>query len=231
MPIFYDKEFGKVVVRRTKLGSQVRLRVAPDGTLRASLPPYAPILLVKRLLSSNRDGIRELIDGSKPRDGYYDGMIIGKSHTLRLVGSTSDQPKVIRRGLSIEIHITETDALDDPVVNRMLRDEFIKALRIEAKSYLPRRVEHLSSTHGFTYSSLRFSHSSGRWGSCSSKGTISLNIALMKLPFEIIDYVILHELAHTIEMNHSRDFWDIVASVDPNYKQNRKNLRIYNPSI
>lgn len=231
MPIFHDKEFGKVVVRRTKFGSQVRIRVAPDGSLRASLPPYAPMFLVKRLLASNRNEIHKLIEASSPKTDYYHGMTVGKSHKLLINPSPDGSSRVTRKGLNIEVYISDEDGLSSPSLSRMLKDELIKALRIEAKSYLPHRIEHLADMHGFSYSTLRFSHSGGRWGSCNSKGTISLNIALMKLPFEIIDYVILHELAHTIEMNHSSDFWEIVAQVDPNYKQNRKILKTHSPII
>lgn len=229
MPIIQDEEFGKITIRRSARASQVRLRVAPDGTLRASLPLYAPTFLVKRLIKNSRQELRDLLDQSQPKTAYSDGMQIGKSHYLTVrPGLRLD---ISRRGQQIAIILPETKSLDDSDVVRAIRDAVIAALRVEAKSYLPKRLSFLAQKYGFHYEKVRFSHASGRWGSCSSQGTISLNIALMKLPFELIDYVIVHELAHTRHMNHSPEFWQLVSAGDPDYKLHRHSLKLEAPSI
>ena len=231
MSIITDTEFGKITIRRSAKATHVRIRVAPDGTLRASLPLYAPVFLIKRLLKSSRDELRELLKDQHSDTQYTDGMQIGKSHTL-IVRSTSSQALFVRRhGQQIIATVPAAMTLQDTNVIRAIRDVVIAALRIEAKSYLPMRLKYLATQHGFTYEKVRFSHASGRWGSCSSSGTISLNIALMKLPFELIDYVLLHELSHTVEMNHSRQFWDLVARSDPAFKKHRARLKNETPSI
>jgi len=230
MPIIQDEEFGKITIRRSARASQVRLRVAPDGTLRASLPLYAPTFLVKRLIKSSRSELRELIAQSQPSTEYTDGMQIGKSHTL-IVRPTTGGLQVYRRGQQILVSLPTDESLTDSTVIREIRDIVIAALRIEAKSYLPKRLSFLAAKHGLVYNKVRFSHASGRWGSCTSEGTISLNIALMKLPFELIDYVIIHELAHTRQMNHSADFWEVVAIGDPHYLDHRRALKRETPTI
>ena len=231
MPIIQDKEFGKITIRRSSNATQVRIRVAPDGTLRASLPLYAPIFLLKNLLKNSRDEIRKILDQAKPEYKYENGMQIGKSHTLIFQSSNNFTASVNRHGQQIIVRACSIEQLNDNVLARKIRDVIITALRIEAKSYLPRRLSFLANKHGFTYTKTRFSHASGRWGSCTSTGTISLNIALMKLPFELIDYVIIHELSHTKQMNHSQVFWSVVAMADPNYKSHRQALKLQNPSI
>lgn len=231
MPIIQDEEFGKITIRRSARATQVRLRVAPDGTLRASLPLYAPAFLVKRLVASSRNELRELLAQSHNETTYENGMQIGKSHTLIVRPSTSATFQVIRRGQQIIASLPSHLTLDDPEVSRAVRDATIAALRIEAKSYLPKRLSFLATKLGFTYQKVRFSHASGRWGSCTSEGTISLNIALMKLPFELIDYVIIHELAHTKHMNHSQEFWQMVSVGDPLYKEHRRALKNEAPTI
>ncbi|HRQ86828.1 MAG TPA: M48 family metallopeptidase, partial [Candidatus Saccharibacteria bacterium] len=154
---------------------------------------------------------------------------IGKSHTLYIKPSASLRAEKQKR--HIILYLPHNINPSDTSVAQTLRPHIITALRTEAKSHLPKRLDWLAKQYGFTYEKVRFSHASGRWGSCSSQGTISLNIALMKLPFELIDYVIIHELAHTVHMNHSQDFWNLVARADPNYKKHRASLRKEMPAV
>lgn len=231
MPVIHDEEFGKITIRRSTTSKQVSLRVAPDGTLRASLPVYAPIFLVKRLLKTSRDELRALLDKSSPKYEYSNGMQIGKSHTLIIKNITAGAFKVNRHGQQIIISLPKGTNINESSISRKIRDVIISSFRIEAKSYLPKRLSFLAAKHSINYTKVRFSHASGRWGSCSSNGTISLNIALMKLSFELIDYVIIHELSHIKEMNHGPSFWKLVEEGDPNYKMNRKLLKLENPSI
>ncbi len=231
MPIINDEEFGKITVRRSTKSTQVSVRVAPDGNLRASLPIYAPMFLLKRMLKNSRNELREMLARSKPEYDYKNGMQIGKSHTLIIQNTDSKTFNISKHGLQIIVKLPSDKTIDNNVISRKIRDAVINALKIEAKSYLPKRLSFLAEKYGFSYNKSRFSHASGRWGSCSSNGTISLNIALMKLPFELIDYVIVHELSHTKHMNHGDQFWDTVAKVDPDYQNHRNELKKHNPSI
>jgi len=229
MPTITDEEFGVITIRRSARATQVRLRVAPDGTLRASMPVYAPLFLLKRLVKSSRPQLRKMLEQSQPIVAYKDGQQIGKSHTL--IVRSGARVSVTRSKQHILVTLPPSKKLTDGDIVRKIRDASIAALRLEAKSYLPKRLSYLAEQFGFQYKKVRFSHASSRWGSCSSTGTISLNIALMKLPFELIDYVLIHELAHTREMNHSQDFWALVEKGDPDYRLHRRTLKSEAPSI
>lgn len=229
MAIITDSEFGDITVRRSPKASQVRIRVAPDGTLRASMPVYAPIFLLKRLVKSSREELRQMIKQAQPQATYTNGQQIGKSHTLLV--TPAQKLKVSKNKQQIIVQLPSGKTLASADVVRAIRDVSLQALRLEAKSYLPKRLEYLAKKYDFEYEKVRFSHASSRWGSCSSTGTISLNIALMKLPFELIDYVLIHELSHTVQMNHSADFWGLVESADPKYKIHRVALKKETPSI
>jgi len=231
MPVIHDKEFGDITIRRSPIATQVRIRVAPDGKLRASLPLHTPLFLVKSLIKSSRGELRILLAESTPDYHFENGMQVGKSHTLVAQKSDSNELRVSRHGQQIIARIPDGKNLNDKDVSTKIREAVISALRIEAKSYLTKRLSFLADRHGFGYNKVRFSHSGGRWGSYSSHGTVSLNIAIMKLPFELIDYILLHELAHSKQMNHSSKFWELVEAADPDYKLHRRELRAHNPSI
>lgn len=232
MPEIRDEEFGSVTVRRSSRATTIRIRVAPHGGLYASVPLYAPLFLVRRLLKKSREQIRQLLRERHTKQPLFtDGMQIGKSHTLTIMRRPVVRPAVTRHGLQIIVTLPEASDEQAPSVQQFLRDAVSDALRTEAKQYLPRRLSYIAQQHGYTYEKVRFSHAAGRWGSCSSQGTISLNIALMKLPFELIDYVLAHELSHTKEMNHSPHFWHLVETMLPDYKKRRKLLKTYDPSI
>lgn len=225
-----DDEFGVIAYRRSPQARFVRIRIDDDGTVRASLPKRAPLYLVKELVDSSRHEIRKLITAQKAkRVSYTDGMKIGHSHQLHVAFADIAEPqkKVSGQALLITLphEYREREALTHAYVATQVRS----ALKREAKAYLPRRLRYLADMHGFTYERERFGNQKGRWGSCSSSGTISLNVALMNLSYELIDYVLIHELAHTRQMNHSQAFWQIVETCMPDYRIHRKALKNENP--
>jgi predicted metal-dependent hydrolase len=85
-----------------------------------------------------------------------------------------------------------------------------QALRLEAKVFFPPELKRLAEKHGFKYANLSIRKSKTRWGSCSSKKNINLSFRLVLLPSHLIEYVMLHELCHTVQMNHSPAFWDLL---------------------
>lgn len=103
----------------------------------------------------------------------------------------------------------------------------VAELRRQAKAYLPGRLAELAAQHGFSYNQVRIKHNVSNWGSCSVKKNINLNLNLMRLPAELQDYVMLHELCHLKYMNHGKEFHALLESVCPNHKALRRQLRDY----
>lgn len=232
MPSFIDSEFGEITVHKRRGTHSIHIKVGTDGRYSATAPFYTPMIFVKQVINSSRAELRKLAEHTSITEPYVDGQAIGKTHSLAVVPTRMvKQPstKILRDKLIVYLPPdAELSSLD---VQQQIRDAAIVILRREAKSYLPNRLATLARSYGFSYTRVRFSHASGRWGSCSSKGTISLNIALMKLPDELIDYVLIHELCHTRQMNHSSAFWREVGAIDEHYKLHKRQIAKHTPAV
>lgn len=106
-----------------------------------------------------------------------------------------------------------------------------KRYREAAKEYIPKRVEYYHALTGGEYQKITIRDQKTRWGSCSSSGTLSFNYRLMLAPPRVLDYVVVHELCHLTHMNHSAAFWEMVASILPDYKEHRKWLKEHGDSL
>ena len=106
-------------------------------------------------------------------------------------------------------------------------ENMIKTLRLEAKKHLPAKVKELSEKHNLNYKKVFIKNLKSRWGSCSAQNNINLNLHLMRLPEKFIDYVILHELAHTKEKNHGKNFWNLLSSLVFDARELNRELKKY----
>lgn len=105
------------------------------------------------------------------------------------------------------------------------REGLEKRYREAAREYIPRRADYYAQQLGVSFERIRIAEQKTRWGSCSSKGTLSFNWKLMLAPPKILDYVVVHEVCHLKEMNHSPRFWKLVEELMPDYKECRKWLK------
>ena len=112
-----------------------------------------------------------------------------------------------------------------------LPEEEVKSLADQALKVIPERVRHYAPIVGVTYGCITIRNQKTRWGSCSSKGNLNFNVALMLVPLEVMDYVVVHELTHRKEMNHSPRFWAEVERACPEYKKHRAWLKKEGSSI
>ena len=121
--------------------------------------------------------------------------------------------------------IKETKERFEAEPTEKLTREKVIALADKALKVIPERVEYFAKVIGVTYGKITVRNQKTRWGSCSSKGNLNFNCLLMLAPPEVLDYVVVHELCHRKQMNHSKAFWLEVEKVLPNYKEVRKWLK------
>ncbi len=106
-----------------------------------------------------------------------------------------------------------------------MSEEEIKELKKQARKILTKRTDYYKEILNVDYERIRIGNQKTIWGSCSSKKTISYNCHLVLMPEQIMDYVVVHELCHLVEMNHSPAFWEKVSEILPDYQSRRKWLK------
>ncbi len=139
-----------------------------------------------------------------------------RSFALRI--EPHQNPKVriqFAKGL-LHIHYPQNMDVKTASIQEVIRHGIEEALRRSAKSYLPTRLKELADLHGFTFKRVFIKNLKSRWGSCSGVDNVNLNLHLMRLPDELIDYVLLHELCHTIQKNHGPNFYKLMNKVMDN---------------
>ncbi len=194
------------------------------------MPKRAPLRLLIKLLDDSRANLK--LEAGKLRlkqNIYLDGLTVGHSHKLTVEAGRGPKGKL--SGQEIRITLPADWPPNSLQAQSFIRKYVKNALDKEARSYLPRRVKYLADELGYDYVKLRFGNPKGRWGSYSSAGTISLNVALMTLPLELIDYVLIHELCHSRYAHHQTEFWQEVEKHQPDYRQLRKRLKDFSPYL
>lgn len=111
------------------------------------------------------------------------------------------------------------------------KTDVVKWYRTEAKNYLTKRTEFLAKKYNFKYNRLFVRDSQNKWGNCSKEKNISLNWRLIKAPPQVIDYVILHELCHSVILKHTQAFWLKLSTVCPSYNEQAEWLKKYGKSL
>lgn len=229
---FPDDDFGVISVTENSNAKRILFRFAPEE-LKVTIPVGCSHKELMRIIEKNREKLLEKQMMAAP-ETKIDAQF--KLRTLRFevnIFCTDRKDFYFTRKEGV-LHIAcpSTTHFDSPRVREMLIGGIERYLKADAKAYLPIRLAHLAQMHGLKYNEVKINSSRSRWGSCSGRKDINLSFYLMLLPSHLIDYVLLHELTHTLEMNHSPRFWaklDGFAGV--NSHQLRRELRGFRTRI
>ncbi len=207
----------------------LRLSINASGRVRVGMPHWLPYKSAIAFAKDRRDWIAEQ-QILNQQAVLRNGVRVGKAHTLYFSKDPSARG-IKTRVDKVAIHITSPYEESDHMVQHKARIASERALATEARTILPYRVKSLSALHGYPYEELRIRKLTSRWGSCSSQKIITLSYFLMQLPWELIDYVILHELVHTRHLDHSPGFWRALEELAPGAKALQKEIRAHKPRV
>ena len=199
----------------------IALIVERDGSLTVRAPRRATLNDIYGFIQEKTDWIlrsREKLKAIKPipKKAYVDGerfLFLGQEYELRLVPPQRTALK-LDGGFTLSTSAQERGEL-----------AFTKWYKTQALTIFTERVNHYANLHGLIPKEVKVNSAKTRWGSCTSAGTLNFTWRLVMAPLEVIDYVVLHELAHLKVKNHSPRFWKLVESLCPDFKHHRKWLR------
>ncbi len=220
---------GPVLVSKRRGSRNIRLSINSKGQARVSLPSWTPYAVGVAFARERRDWIAKH-SKSNEQLALKENDRIGKSYRLKFY-SRPQSTRLSARVSSNEIAITVPPSASPRDVQQKAVAASEKALRAEAETLLPHRLKQLSIEHGYSYKSVRIAKLTSRWGSCSSTGQISLSYFLVQLPWQFIDYVIIHELVHTRHHNHGAGFWSDFKTALPEARQLQKQIRKFKPIV
>jgi hypothetical protein len=204
------------------------MRIGNDGSIRVSHPWFVSKKEVERFIINNAEWIEIHKNKiSKQKKSFsLNQEIKSFSHTIKILPTEKGKVRAGIKNEIVVIAIPETDDINSIEIQDYIRKIIIRICRNEAKLYLPQRVKELAIKHNFNYNQVFVKYLKSKWGSCSSAGNINLNLMLMLQPTHLIDYIILHELSHTIEPNHGKKFWDLLDKItDGKAKELNKEMK------
>lgn len=206
-------------VKVSKRYRRITLHISPKGELSIRSPRELNQRRIDEIISQARPWIEKNMQKHEQIvEPLFDGAeinIFGDPETVRYVPLVAKRPKVEDVGPELQVQAEPGKHLD------VLKDW----LRKVSKQGIENRVKELAEQFGFTYNKVSVRDQDTRWGSCSTQKNLNFSWRLALAPLSVMDYVIIHELAHTQQMNHSPKFWDIVARCMPDYKDCKKWLK------
>ena len=226
-----DADFGQIILHSRTNARNISMRTKPDG-LHVTVPPYSPTSKILSIVEEYRPRLLANWQKAAPCPLDLNFRIDSPCFRLRLEAGRFSQFMVRSKDEGITILCPPQADFSDKAIQDLLRNAIIRALKKAAGVYLPPLLAELAEHYGFHYKKVKITGSKSRWGSCSATGSINLSCYLMLLPPHLMDYVILHELTHTREMNHGPKFWEILDELtEGRAKSLRAELRNFRTSF
>lgn len=221
---------GEITVSKTRRARRITLSVRPPGKVRLSVPWWVSTKEALRFADTKAEWVQAALAryaAQNPAE-VIEMPYSTRHHHLELCPANTDTVTVRIKETVIRVSYPLEKNFRDESIQTAIKKGIEEAWRAEAKSYLPQQVAALAREHGFMAGTVSVRNTVSKWGSCSVRNDISLSLHLMRLPDHLIDYVILHELCHTVHKNHGPQFHKLLEEhTDGRHKILNKELRKY----
>lgn len=203
------------LITKRRNSRYLRLRIDSAGLLKVSIPYYSSSKSGVNFIIRNKEWIDKKISALNIQKNFY---YLGKEIKLiKKINLKINKINFTYLNNILYIELSNSNLLSDQELYNIW-------LKNKAERYFHQKVERLASIYGFQYNSIRIRNMKSRWGSCSPKKNLCFNLKLMSFNSKIIEYVIIHELCHLKFMNHSKNYWNLVESIQPDFRIYRNEL-------
>jgi len=232
----YIKDIGLIKLNKNYRAKRLSIRIQPFKGVSVTIPPSVSYKYAEKFILEKKNWILKSLSKmdkiEKKQSVFLNNSVFKtKYHTILFENYNGTNLKYTKKENKILVYFPKNINVRDQKTQKTFRYIIEETWRDEAKTILPKLVNDFAKKYNFKYNQIKIQNSKTRWGSCSSKNNINLSLHLMKLPEHLIDYVILHELCHTIEKNHGKNFWKLLDKVSGNAKALNKELKNYSANI
>lgn len=204
-------EIGEVLIKKSKRSRRMSIRLKPHSPVIVNMPLYCSFSQGEEYIINNKQWV---LSNLKKISVIEDNVVkLSPGMKLEFDMLTIDIKKNIEDLIELrgkddmyEVLLPKNIEIEDQNQQSYIKDHINEVFRFRAKQYLPLRTAEIAEESGFKYNKITIKNSKSVWGSCSAKNNINYSLHLMRLPKHLIDYIIIHELCHTIVKNHGPEF-------------------------
>ncbi|MCF7886707.1 MAG: M48 family metallopeptidase [Candidatus Marinimicrobia bacterium] len=226
-------EIEDILFEKSRRAKRINISIKPWRGIRVAVPRGVSFKQAEAVFLKKLDWVREKlalikeVEQKRPLYGLS-GEIKTNQHNIKIVQNGNENIAIEQFDDRVNLYLPKNEDMKSKRIQRKLRTLLVEIYRIEAKNYLPARVEMLANKYKFRYNRVYIKFQKTLWGSCSGKLNINLNLNLMRLDKGLRDYVILHELLHTRIRDHSSKFWHELSKYVAQPRQKDSALKKYN---
>lgn len=234
MKIDNIEDLGKVIYVKRRNARRISIKIQPNNGVKVSIPFNLSYKIAERYILENKTLLKNKLDELNSRIVLFDENSTFKTkwHKLSIEPQNSPYIEYALIDHTLQISYPKARSVYDPQIQDFIRRAIIETLRVEAKQYLPPRINEIAQNNNLKFNKLFIKNIKTQWGSCSYKNNINLNLHIMRLPEHLSDYVMCHELSHTVHKNHGPQFWELLSDImEDDITKYRKELRNYSPQL
>jgi predicted metal-dependent hydrolase len=227
---------GTISLVKNSRARNMSLYVKDSSSIRVTVPRGFNFLDAEQFVHQKMVWLKKVLEKQKQREKKQTVFDINTEFSTRehkLLLNPENRKNINIRVVNgiIKVSFPALAGVQHPLVQKCIKKGIEEAWRIEARRYLPQRVDELAQRSGFTFRQVTIRNSRTRWGSCARNNNISLSLHMIRLPQHLIDYIILHELVHTIHKDHGEGFHTMLRRLIPQETQFSRELLKYDISI